>query len=198
MLRLPLQRGFFFPHRAGIKQYCPVPLHLNKTGVFWTMVALWCLLKPGARLIFVRLLLNWLFLISEIIGFQTTLSLHKEGTTLAFEFPKQPYSGKIGTTTIGAGKRALTLGGEESYPFYVFEGKMPNPPRSPWRSGTTTFKRLACCRSGAFKDVISSPEAWAKKCVKDYGADLIVLQMKSIDPNGMDRKPTKRLLLLRK
>ena len=31
------------------------------------------------------------------------------------------------------------------------------------------------------------PEAWAKKCVENYGADIIVLQLKSTDPNGMDR-----------
>jgi len=35
-----------------------------------------------------------------------------------------------------------------------------------------------------FKDVVSDPAAWAKKCVDDYGAELIVLQLKSIDPNG--------------
>jgi len=118
-----------------------------------------------------------------------TLSLDKEGTTLAFEFPKQPYSGKIGTTTIGTGKRALTLGGEESYPFYVFEGKMPNPPKIAmeiWDYDPS--KDWPAAAVEPFKDVISSPEAWAKKCVKDYGADLIVLQLKSIDPNGMDRK----------
>jgi acetyl-CoA decarbonylase/synthase complex subunit delta len=37
-----------------------------------------------------------------------------------------------------------------------------------------------------FKDVVSDPAAWAKKCVDQYGADLIVLQLKSIDPNGAD------------
>jgi len=108
---------------------------------------------------------------------------------LAFEIPKQPYSGKIGTTTIGAGKRALTLGGEDSYPFYVFEGKMPNPPKIAmeiWDYDPS--KDWPAAAVEPFKDVISSPEAWAKKCVKDYGADLIVLQMKSTDPNGMDRK----------
>jgi acetyl-CoA decarbonylase/synthase complex subunit delta len=108
---------------------------------------------------------------------------------LAFEIPKQPYSGKIGTTTIGTGKGALTLGGEESYPFYVFEGKMPNPPKIAmeiWDYDPS--KDWPAAAVEPFKEVISSPEAWAKKCVKDYGADLIVLQMKSIDPNGMDRK----------
>jgi acetyl-CoA decarbonylase/synthase complex subunit delta len=37
-----------------------------------------------------------------------------------------------------------------------------------------------------FKDVISDPAAWAKKCVEEYGADMIVLQLKSTDPNGSD------------
>jgi acetyl-CoA decarbonylase/synthase complex subunit delta len=108
---------------------------------------------------------------------------------LAFETPKQPYSGKIGTTTIGTGKGALTLGGEESYPFYLFEGKMPNPPKIAmeiWDYDPS--KEWPAAAVEPFKDVISSPEAWAKKCVKSYGADLIVLQMKSTDPNGMDRK----------
>jgi acetyl-CoA decarbonylase/synthase complex subunit delta len=128
-----------------------------------------------------------------------TLSLDKEGTTLAFEFPKQPYSGKIGTTTIGTGKGALTLGGEESYPFYVFEGKMPNPPKIAmeiWDYDPS--KDWPAAAVEPFKDVISSPEAWAKKCVKDYGADLIVLQMKSIDPNGMDRKPDEAAAVAKK
>jgi len=118
---------------------------------------------------------------------------------LAFEFPKQPYSGKIGTTTIGTGEGTLTLGGEESYPFYVFEGKMPNPPKIAmeiWDYDPS--KDWPAAAVEPFKDVISKPEAWAKKCVKDYGADLIVLQMKSIDPNGMDRKPDEAAAVAKK
>jgi acetyl-CoA decarbonylase/synthase complex subunit delta len=34
--------------------------------------------------------------------------------------------------------------------------------------------------------VISDPAAWAKKCVDKFGADMIVLQLKSTDPNGND------------
>ena len=48
---------------------------------------------------------------------------------MAFEIPKQPYSGKIGETTIGTGAEAVTLGGQDSYPFHLFEGKMPNTPK---------------------------------------------------------------------
>jgi len=107
---------------------------------------------------------------------------------LAFEIPKQPYSGKIGETTIGAAGGARTLGGEESYPFHLFEGDMPNAPKiamEVWDYDPSGEWPAAAVEP--FKDVISSPDAWAKKCVDEYGADIIVLQMKSTDPNGMDR-----------
>jgi len=32
--------------------------------------------------------------------------------------------------------------------------------------------------------VLSDPAAWAKKCVAEHGAEIIVLQLKSTDPNG--------------
>ncbi|MBW2608778.1 MAG: acetyl-CoA decarbonylase/synthase complex subunit delta [Deltaproteobacteria bacterium] len=107
---------------------------------------------------------------------------------MAFEIPKQPYSGEIGETTIGTGKGAVTLGGEDSYPFHTFEGKMPNPPKiamEVWDYDPTEEWPAAAVEP--FKDVISSPDAWAKKCVDEHGADMIVLQLKSTDPNGMDR-----------
>jgi acetyl-CoA decarbonylase/synthase complex subunit delta len=107
---------------------------------------------------------------------------------LSFEITKQPYSGLIGETIVGAGKRALKLGGEESYPFHIFEGKMPNPPKiamEVWDYDPS--KEWPAAAVQPFKEVISSPEAWAKKCVDEYGADIIVLQLKSIDPNGMNR-----------
>ena len=107
---------------------------------------------------------------------------------MAFEISKQPYSGKIGETIIGTGSNALKLGGEDSYPFHLFEGKMPNPPKiamEVWDYDPS--KEWPAAATAEFKDVMSSPEAWAKKCVEEYGADVIVLQLKSTDPNGMDR-----------
>jgi acetyl-CoA decarbonylase/synthase complex subunit delta len=107
---------------------------------------------------------------------------------LSFDIPKQKYSGKIGETNIGTGEGALRLGGEESYPFHIFEGKMPNKPKIAmeiWDYDPS--KEWPAAAVEPFKDVIDSPEEWAKKCVNEYGADIIVLQMKSIDPNGMNR-----------
>lgn len=107
---------------------------------------------------------------------------------MAFEIPKQPYSGKIGETIIGTGSNALKLGGEDSYPFHIFEGKMPNPPKiamEVWDYDPS--KEWPASAAAPFKDIMSSPEAWAKKCIEEYGADIIVIQLKSTDPNGMDR-----------
>jgi len=118
---------------------------------------------------------------------------------LAFEIPKQPYTGKIGETTIGTGDRALTLGGQDSYPFYLFEGNMPNPPRiamEVWDYDPSEEWPQAAIEP--FKDVISSPEAWAKKCVEEYGAEIIVLQLKSTDPNGQDRGPEEAAEVVKK
>ena len=107
---------------------------------------------------------------------------------MAFEIPKQPYSGRIGETILGTGKNAVTLGGKDSYPFYLFEGKMPNVPKiamEVWDYDPS--KEWPAAAVEPFKDVISSPDTWAKKCVEEFGADIIVVQLKSTDPNGMDR-----------
>jgi len=117
-----------------------------------------------------------------------TTTWSKEVKTLAFEIPKQPYSGKIGETTVGTGGGAVALGGQTSYPFHLFEGVTANPPRIAmeiWDYDPS--KEWPAAAVAPFKDVISSPEAWAKKCVDEYEADIIVLQLKSTDPNGLDR-----------
>ena len=38
-----------------------------------------------------------------------------------------------------------------------------------------------------FAGVTDDPVAWANKCINDYGAEMICLQLLSTDPNGLDR-----------
>ena len=106
---------------------------------------------------------------------------------MAFEIPKINYTGKIREVSIGMGQKAIKIGGEGCYPFYLFEGKMPNPPRvafEVWDHEPQDWQDWAI---EPFKDVIHDPVAWAKKCVDVYGAEIITLQLKSADPNGMNR-----------
>jgi acetyl-CoA decarbonylase/synthase complex subunit delta len=103
---------------------------------------------------------------------------------LGFQFYKESYAGGVKPITLGSGGKAITVGGETSYPFYQFEGDMPNKPKvamEVWDMEPEDWPEAAVA---PFKDVISDPAAWAKKCVDEYGADMIVLQLKSIDPNG--------------
>ena len=75
------------------------------------------------------------------------------------------------------------MGGENSYPFHTFEGEMPNPPKIAMEIWDIEPEEWPEAALSPFKDVISDPAAWAKKCVEDYGAQAIVLQLKSVDPN---------------
>jgi len=105
---------------------------------------------------------------------------------LAFEFFKESYSGSIKEITLGKGDKAVTVGGEACYPFYQFEGAMPNKPKIAMEIWDMEPDEWPAAALAPFKDVISDPAAWAKKCVAEFGAEMIVLQLKSTDPNGND------------
>lgn len=106
---------------------------------------------------------------------------------MAFEIPKTIYTGKIKEVTLGKGPRAVTLGGESSYPFHLFEGEMPHPPRIAMEVYDSPPEEWPEAALEPFKDVVNDPAAWAKKCVEAYGAELIALQLVSTDPNGLNR-----------
>ena len=108
---------------------------------------------------------------------------------MGFEFYKESYTGSIKEISIGDGGKAVTVGGETCYPFYQFEGEMPNKPRIAMEIWDMEPEDWAESALSHFKDVISDPAAWAKKCVDEFGAEIIVLQLKSIDPNGEDASP---------
>jgi acetyl-CoA decarbonylase/synthase complex subunit delta len=108
---------------------------------------------------------------------------------LAFEFYKESYAGSVQAVTLGKGDKAVTVGGETGYPFYHFEGEMPNKPKIAMEIWDMTPTDWAEAALAPYKDVVNDPAAWAKKCVETYGAELIVLQLKSIDPNGDNASP---------
>ena len=105
---------------------------------------------------------------------------------MGFEFYKESYTGSIREITLGDGDKAVTVGGETGYPFYQFECDMPRKPKIAMEVWDTAPEDWAEAALAPFKDVVSDPAAWAKKCAEDYGAELIVLQLKSIDPNGQN------------
>jgi acetyl-CoA decarbonylase/synthase complex subunit delta len=103
---------------------------------------------------------------------------------MAFEIPKTAYSGKIKEIKLGSGDKAVTVGGETSYPFYLFEGQMPHLPSIAMEVYDAAPEEWPEAALEPFADVINDPVAWAQKCIKEYGAEMICLQMASTDPNG--------------
>jgi acetyl-CoA decarbonylase/synthase complex subunit delta len=117
---------------------------------------------------------------------------------LGFQFFKESYTGKIREITLGKGKKAVTVGGETCYPFYQFEGAMPNPPRIAMEVWDMLPEEWPAAALAPFKDVASDAAAWAKKCVKEYGAEIIVLQLKSTDPNGKNASAAEAVATVKK
>ncbi len=117
---------------------------------------------------------------------------------MGLEIYKESYTGTIKEITLGKGDKAVTVGGETCYPFYNFEGDMPHKPviaMEVWDMEPEEWPEAALSH---FKDVLSDPAAWAKKCVDELGAEMIVLQLKSTDPNDNDASPEEAAATVKK
>ena len=106
---------------------------------------------------------------------------------MAFEIPKIQYTGKIKEITLGKGDKAVTVGGESSYPFHLFEGEMPHKPKIAMEVYDVAPDDWADAALEPIKGVTDDPVAWAKKCAEECKADMIALQLRSTDPNGLNR-----------
>ena len=106
---------------------------------------------------------------------------------MAFEIPKTSYNGKIREISLGKGDKSITVGGETAYPFYLFEGGIPNLPRIAMEVYDSPPEEWPEAALEPFAGVTNDPVSWTKKCIDDYGAEMICLQLISTDPNGLDR-----------
>jgi acetyl-CoA decarbonylase/synthase complex subunit delta len=105
---------------------------------------------------------------------------------MAFEIPKVTYNGVIKEIPLGKESSPVIVGGETSYPFYLFEGEMPHPPKIAMEVYDAPPEEWAQAALEPFADVINDPAAWAQKCVSSYGAEMVALQLASTDPNAQD------------
>ena len=117
---------------------------------------------------------------------------------MGLEIFKESYTGSIKEITLGKGDKAVTVGGENCYPFYNFEGEVPHKPviaMEVWDKEPDDWPEAA---KSYFKDVISDPAAWAKKCVDEFGAELIALQLRSTDPHSENTSPEEAAAMVKK
>ena len=108
----------------------------------------------------------------------------------------EAYSGVVREVVLGKDKKAVKTGGEGILPFHFFEGSAPNQPRFALEVYDREPVDWAEWALEPFKDVVSDPARWARKCAEDYGADAICLQLASTDPLDKDTSPEEAAALI--
>ena len=115
---------------------------------------------------------------------------------MAVEILKEKYRSKVGEVVLGAtsdqgGTRShtITVGGESALPYLHFEGEIPNRPVVALEVWDMVPEEWDPLFEKYYGDVWNDPGAWAKKCVEEFGADLIQIRLKSADPDLKDSSP---------
>ncbi len=98
----------------------------------------------------------------------------------------EPYKGEIKEVAIGPAEKAVKIGGEKTLPFHAFEGQGGAPVRFALEVFDAPPEGWPEHLRSSYADVLSDPAAWANKCAKQYGADLISLYLSSLDSDSAD------------
>ncbi len=98
----------------------------------------------------------------------------------------EPYKGDIKEVTIGTPGKSIKIGGEKTLPLHTFEGQEGAPVRFALEVFDTPPEVWPDHLRSPYVDVLSDPIAWANKCIKQYGADLVSLFLSSLDSDSAD------------
>lgn len=129
--------------------------------------------------------------VQQTVAKQQAIEKSIERTMLkASEFkpPIKEYPGKIAQVQLGDGTRnPVYLGGQTA--LYRFEEPQPNPPVVTFDVFDIPMPGLPRPIREHFEDVMESPGEWAKKAVKDYGANMVTMHLIGTGPKVMDKSP---------
>ena len=105
-----------------------------------------------------------------------------------FAPPVMDYPGEVAEVQLGMGTRKpVFLGGQKA--LYRFEHPQPNPPVVTFDVFDIPMPGLPKPIREHFQDVMESPGEWAKKAVKEYGANMVTMHLIGTGPKVMDRTP---------
>jgi len=114
-----------------------------------------------------------------------------------YKAPVEAYNGVVREITIGKGNKSLKIGGENILPFHFFDqGSSPNPARFALEILDMKPEDWPEHAVEPYRDVISDPVAWAKKC-QGFGVDAISLFLVSTDPAVKNSPADKAAALVR-
>jgi len=107
-----------------------------------------------------------------------------------FEIPKETSSIAIRKVKIGAVKpeggtrrKTIVIGGGNALPFHTFEGDFPHKPVIAMEVFDKAPKKFPDSLKAFFGEILDKPVEVAKKCVNEYGADLINVRLDGTHPD---------------
>jgi len=117
---------------------------------------------------------------------------------MEYKAPVEAYSGVVREEIIGTGEKSLKLGGENILPLHFFdEGSLPNAPSFALEILDMEPADWPEHLVEPFKDVISDPVKWAKRC-EEFGADAVSIHLLSTDPAEKDSPADEAAALVKK
>jgi acetyl-CoA decarbonylase/synthase complex subunit delta len=115
---------------------------------------------------------------------------------MEFEIPQEKNPGQVIEVTLGAtadlgGSRShsLTIGGSTALPFHFFEGLHPHRPLVAMEVFDSLPPKFPGPLRDIYEGVIDSPGKMAKKCVEQFGAELISVNLEGTHPEKGDKSP---------
>ncbi len=141
------------------------------------------------RMDFEELELHLMPAVQQVVGQAQQAAIVKEIMPAEeFKPPIHDYPGEVAEVQLGAGSRKqVFLGGQKA--LYRFEEPQPNPPVVTFDVFDIPMPGLPRPIREHFEDVMEHPGDWAKKAVKDFGANMVTIHLIGTGPKVMDKTP---------
>ena len=101
----------------------------------------------------------------------------------------EKWTGSLTEVPLGTEPNCITVGGQTTLPFLSFEGATPNKPVIAMEVFDTEPEEWSDVIAGPFGETLSNPVEWARKCIEDFGAEMICLSLNGIHPDFGDLPP---------
>ena len=113
---------------------------------------------------------------------------------MPFNQKPQKFNAKINTVTVGTGDKAVTIGGNSTFPFYTFDAPTENSPKIGVEITDMGLDDFAPGIKAYYEGCTTMAEI-AKKAAAMEGGDFVVLNLEGGDPNGVN-KSTEELIAI--
>jgi len=115
---------------------------------------------------------------------------------MPYQIPLEKWASAVGTATLGAtpaegGSRTstVTVGGATTLPFLYEEGDFPYRAVIAMEVLDRKPAGMPAAMEEAFGEALNDPAVWAKKCVDEFGAEMVCLRLASAHPDRENTGP---------